>query len=171
MSRERRSESLVGTGQIGLGPFPSAASRWRAPPCHLLHYLQMATEKLSKAYLWRSGKPPPKSHTGFVRFLKALLIRRSAELAWISKTLEFERPEYLEKWTASVQPLAYTLQNMAPAEARNGPNPEYPWPHEAPVHCPATHSFTLWDVLSSSGQGRKLVDFIGRAIRRFDTYA
>ena len=36
-----------------------------AHPCHLLHYLQMATEKISKAYLWRSGKVPPKAHTGF----------------------------------------------------------------------------------------------------------
>jgi hypothetical protein len=39
-----------------------------AQPCHLLHYLQMTTEKISKAYFWRSGKVPPKSHTGFVLF-------------------------------------------------------------------------------------------------------
>src|SRR5208283_5496445 len=42
------------------------------PECHLLHYLQMATEKLSKAYLWRSGHAPPRTHVGFVRFLRAL---------------------------------------------------------------------------------------------------
>ena len=41
--------------------------------CHLLHYLQMTTEKLGKAYLWRSGRVPSKNHTGFVRFLKAQL--------------------------------------------------------------------------------------------------
>jgi len=145
--------------------------RTGAAPCHLLHYLQMATEKLSKAYLWRSGKPPPKSHTGFIRFLKALLIRKPPELVWISKALEFGRPEYLEKWVTGVYMLAYALQNMAPAEARNGPNPEYPWPHEAPAHCPATHPFALWDALSSTGQGRKLLEFIDRAIRRFDVYA
>jgi hypothetical protein len=145
--------------------------RSSAAPCHLLHYVQMATEKLSKAYLWRSGLPPPKSHTGFIRFLKAILVRRPAELAWIAKALEFERPESMQKWATSVQPLAYTLQRMAPAEARNGPNPEYPWPHEAPTHCPATHPFALWEVLSGTGQGRKMIEFIHRAIRRFDAYA
>jgi hypothetical protein len=62
-----------------------------AHECHLLHYLQMATEKLSKAYLWRSRKVPPKSHTGFMRFLKALLDRPAAELKWIAKVLGFGR--------------------------------------------------------------------------------
>lgn len=139
--------------------------------CHLLHYLQMATEKLSKAYLWRSGKPPPKSHTGFVRFLKSLLDRRPAELAWVAKTLGFARPEDLDKWVPSVQSLAYGLQNIAPAEAQNGPNPEYPWPHEAPAHYPAGHAFALWNQLLNTGQGRKLMEFIDRAIARFDVYA
>ena len=49
-------------------------------PCHILHYFQMTTEKLSKAYLWRAGKAPPKVHTGFVRFLRALLTRSDPEL-------------------------------------------------------------------------------------------
>src|SRR4051812_21820753 len=40
--------------------------------CHLLHYLQMATEKIAKAYFWRSGNPPPKIHAGFVHFLRFL---------------------------------------------------------------------------------------------------
>lgn len=63
--------------------------------CHLLHYLQMATEKLSKAYLWRSGHAPPKSHTGFVRFLKALLDRRN-DLDRIAAILGFGRREDLD---------------------------------------------------------------------------
>lgn len=142
-----------------------------ADECHLLHYLQMATEKLSKAYLWRSGKPPPRSHTGFVRFLKALLDRRGGELEWIARALGFGRPGDLQNWVSGVQPLAYALQNIAPAEANNGPNPEYPWPHEAPRHCPATHVFGLWNELRNTGKGRKLIDFIDRAITRFDVYA
>lgn len=40
--------------------------------CHLLHYLQMATEKIAKAYYWRSNSPPPLSHGGFVQFLRFL---------------------------------------------------------------------------------------------------
>ena len=88
--------------------------------CHLLHYLQMATEKLSKAYLWRSGHPPPRSHTGFVRFLTALLDRRR-EQGRIARVFGFARPADLDSWVRSVRPLAYSLQNIAPAEAGNGP--------------------------------------------------
>jgi len=142
-----------------------------AHECRVLHYLQMATEKISKAYLWRSGHSPPKSHTGFIRFLKALLDRRADELEWIAKTLGFGRPEDLDKWVTSVQMLAYSLQNIAPAEAGNGPNPEYPWPHESPVHCPSDHSFALWNQLLNTGQGRKMMEFIDRAISRFEAYA
>ena len=142
-----------------------------AHECHQLHYLQMATEKLSKAYLWRSGHVPPKSHTGFVRFLKALLDRPAKERGWIAKALGFGRSEDLDHWVKSVQVLAYSLQNIAPAEAGNGPNPEYPWPHEAPAHYPALHAFDLWKELLNTGQGRKLMEFIYHAITRFDQLA
>jgi hypothetical protein len=142
-----------------------------AHECHLLHYLQMATEKLSKAYLWRSKKAPPKSHTGFVRFLRALISRRTPELQRIAETLGFARPTDMEHWLAAVQTTSYELQNIAPAEAKNGPNPEYPWPHEMPVNCPAGHSFQLWQRLSETAQGRKLLIFIDRAIDHFDEFA
>jgi hypothetical protein len=138
--------------------------------CHLLHYLQMATEKLSKAYLWRSGHAPPRSHTGFVRFLRALLDRR-AELDRIANVLGFRRREDLDNWARNAQPLAYALQNIAPAEAGNGPNPEYPWPRDAPAHCPIGHAFSLWEQLSNTGQGRKLLEITERAVARFDQYA
>ena len=139
-----------------------------AHECHLLHYLQMATEKLSKAYLWRSGHAPPKSHTGFVRFLRALLDRPPAELDRIAMVLGFRHRSDLDKWARNVQPLAYALQNIAPAEAHNGQNPEYPWPHEAPTHCPIGHSFPLWNQLCNTGQGRKLIEFISRSVECFE---
>lgn len=138
--------------------------------CHLLHYLQMATEKLSKAYLWRSGHAPPRRHTGFVRFLRALLDRR-AELDRIASVLGFRRREDLDNWVRAAHGLAYALQNVAPAEAGDGPNPEYPWPHEAPADCPVDHSFALWDRLANTGQGRKLMGFVERAVARFEQYA
>ena len=92
--------------------------------CHLLHYLQMATEKLSKAYLWRSRHAPPRSHTGFVRFLRALLDRRDSRAG--SDRNRFgvrSSKDALYDWVRSVQTLAYSLQNIAPAEAGNGPEP------------------------------------------------
>lgn len=141
-----------------------------AHECHLLHYLQMATEKLSKAYLWRSGHAPPKTHTGFVRFLRALLDRRN-DLDRIAAIFGFKRREDLDGWMRTIQPLAYSLQNIAPAEAGDGPNPEYPWPHQAPADCPAGYTFALWSQLTQTGQGRNLIVFIERAITRFEQYA
>ena len=38
-----------------------------AAPCHQLQYLQMVTEKLGKAYFWRTGSPPPVSHVSTSR--------------------------------------------------------------------------------------------------------
>ena len=42
-----------------------------AHECHLLHYLQMATEKFSKANSWKGGRPR-ESHVAFKNFLKNL---------------------------------------------------------------------------------------------------
>jgi HEPN domain-containing protein len=139
--------------------------------CHVLHYLQMATEKLSKAYLWRAGHAPPKAHTGFVRFLRALLTRSERDLERIAPVFDFGRTEDFDRWVRVVLPLAYRLQNIAPAEAGDGPNPEYPWPHANPAHTPVDYTFTLWTDLSTGGHGRHLLDFIDRAVLDFASYA
>jgi len=47
------------------------------------------------AYLWRSGHAPLQGHTGFVRFLRALL-NRHAELAHIATVPGFELREELD---------------------------------------------------------------------------
>jgi hypothetical protein len=140
------------------------------PECHLLHYLQMATEKLSKVYLWRSGHASPRTHVGFVRFLRALSDRRR-DLERIAAVLGFGRGQDLNNWVHSVLPLAYSLQGLAPAEAHDGPNPEYPWPHESSAHCPVDHNFELWVQLVNTGQGRQLIAFIDHAVVRFEQYA
>ena len=138
--------------------------------CHLLHYLQMTTEKLSKAYLWRSLTPPSRTHTGFSRFIRALLSRQG-ELDRIASVLDLKDAAGLERWAKIVQPLAYALQSIAPAEAGDGPNPEYPWPHIAPTECPTDHTFALWQQLSKTGRGRELMKFISRAVNHFDQIA
>jgi len=89
----------------------------------------------------------------------------------IANVLGFRRRDDLDNWVRSVQTLAYSLQNIAPAEAGNGPNPEYPWPHETPAHCPVGHTFALWNQLTNTGQGRKLMEFVEHAIARFENYA
>jgi hypothetical protein len=48
--------------------------------CHRLHYLQMCTGKLAKAYFWRSGVTPGFSHYKFVPLLRALDARADFHL-------------------------------------------------------------------------------------------
>jgi hypothetical protein len=141
--------------------------------CHVLHYLQMAAEKISKAYLWRSGTPPPRSHLGLMPFLQALLSRGHGrrEMHRIAQILEYARHQDLSAWVRQVAPLAHQLQSLTPDLSNDGQNPEYPWPHENPAHCPARHSFELWGRLRDTEPGRRLVKFIKRAIERFEQFA
>lgn len=112
----------------------------RKARCHQLHYLQMATEKLAKSFLCdRHGRPPPKSHFAFTRFLK------------ISKG----RPEIRRKLGYASNYIAYCVyvDNLLPAAAKvealaptgtdtNEPNPEYPCEETAGnVLAPANYGF------------------------------
>lgn len=142
-----------------------------AAQCHLLHYLQMGTEKLAKAYLWRSGKiPPKKTHSGFVNFLKFLGQIQERHRDRVAAVFSFYRFSDFQKWIRTVSPLAYELQRLAPDLANDGPNPEYPWPHHQPMFSPATHQFPLARKLMT-GQGRDLTRVIHIAVDRFPEYA
>jgi hypothetical protein len=62
------------------------------------------------------------------------------------------------------------LERLAPALAQNGPNLEYPWPHEAHAEYPARHQFALWAQLMHTGLGRRLLAFVEAAVDRFPAY-
>jgi len=138
--------------------------------CHSLHYLQMVTEKLAKAYFWRSGHMPPRSHAGFVQFLRFLGHVRANDQERIANLFSFSRFADFQNWIRTVLPIAYDLERLAPALANEGPNPEYPWPHAQPVFAPVNYNFPVWTMLTS-GQGRDLMRVIRIAIDRFPEYA
>lgn len=138
---------------------------------HVLHYLQMSTEKLAKAYFWRTGIAPPKNHTGFERFLRAVFTRGSDVLERLAEDLGFKRLRDFEKWVKDCRPLALAVQSLAPMEAKDGPNPEYPWPHDAPTDWPGGHSFELWRSLTQTGRGRRFFRFVHKLIEGFDQFA
>lgn len=138
--------------------------------CHSLHYLQMVTEKLAKAYFWRSGLPPPRSHAGFVQFLRFLGAIPQRDRQRVAELFSFNRFADFQNWIRAVLPIAYDLERLAPDLANNGPNPEYPWPHEGPVAAPADYSFPLWRALRTR-QGRDLMRVIKIAVMHFPHYA
>ena len=140
-------------------------------PCHPLHYLQMATEKLGKAYFWRSGVAPASSHVSFSRFLQALASRRGEGYGLIPSCLGFKHPDGLRRWVETVAPLAHEVERLAPSLAGDGPNPEYPWPRGAPTHAPTLHRFGVWDRMTRQSQGRQFLRVLDAAIARFPDYA
>jgi len=153
--------------------FTQAKSDWKVyehlaesdfPACHALHYLQMATEKLAKAYLLADVneiEDVRSTHRAFTRFLQ--LIARS-------KRLEKEMRMTGRQLLAYVQqslPLAYEVKSLAPSLALGGSNPEYPW--EAPTKAiltPATHEFAIKQVLREP-RGRNLIKLIRTALEKF----
>lgn len=139
--------------------------------CHMLHYLQMSTEKMSKAYFWRSGKPPPKSHTGLGQFLKFVGQIRQPDRDRIAKLFTFNRFVEFQAWIRAVKPIANELECLAPDLAHDGPNAEYPWPHATPRTAPVDHNFTVWSSLESTAQGRTLMMVIQIAVSRFPEFA
>ena len=142
----------------------------RAAPCHQIHYLQMVTEKVAKARFWRAGTPPPRSHAGFVQFLRSLGGVRATERQHVADVFEFRRFKDFQNFMRAVSPLAYSLERLAPALAQDGPNPEYPWPQHAPEYVPATFDFDVWTQLTQSDRGRHFLNVITIAINRFPAY-
>lgn len=127
----------------------------RFPVCHELHYLQMCTEKLSKAYY------PVDLYAGHKAFRRLLtdLPQNQKALA----PLGFKMLGDLTRWAGSVKPIVDAIEDLAPAiaDAKGLPNPEYPWPKANPAIAPADHSFTaeifnLLDAQALSGEPRFL---------------
>jgi len=144
--------------------------RQGAAPCHQLHYLQMVAEKIGKAYFWRSGAAPPKNHAGFAQFMRFLGHARRSEQRRIADLFGFGGFAGFRNWIRMVLPLAYALERLAPALAQDGPNPEYPWPPNAPKYAPAEYEFDVWSQIRDTGPGRQLVQVIRVAVSKFPEY-
>ena len=136
------------------------------PPCHSLHFLQMATEKLAKAYRFRDTSTDIAalltSHVGFPRFLNAFLM--SPQLRE-----EYEgRHSQLERLRKDFAPLARAIEPLAPAVDRDvvPENSEYPWERGDDVIAPVDHRFSALELLRHP-RGRMLLKFIRRAFDEF----
>lgn len=93
--------------------------------CHRLHYFQMVTEKLAKAWLTdpASEHAPPTSHKSFVRMLQVVKSRRD-----VRKQLGYEDAGAFRGYINSLLDLANRVEELAPSLAGlSQPNPEYPW--------------------------------------------
>lgn len=117
----------------------------RAEACHRLHYFQMVTEKLAKAWLTgpEAGRPPKPVHAAFVRMLQVIKSQPA-----VRRQLGYERADVFKKYVDSLLELARRIEALAPAIAGfSQPNAEHPWQDAGTgsVQVPATYPFTEFD--------------------------
>ena len=108
------------------------------PLCQRLHYLQMATEKLAKAYLSPpGGERPLPTHKAFVRFLQVCRADRRIRQACGMAGDQFRAH------VSSLLEIADRVQDLAPAGDMEKPNPEYPWQDgkNGPIIAPVDYAF------------------------------
>lgn len=96
------------------------------PRCHLLHYLQMSLEKLSKGMVMLPGEmiPPQRTHAGPSELIQ-FMSRSSPLTSEFHRTLRMnsiQRRAYLR----GILPAIQLIERLAPALSA-GPNAEYPW--------------------------------------------
>jgi hypothetical protein len=135
------------------------------PACHALHYLQMASEMLAKAHFWRHGSRDA-THRAFAPFFQSLMTNRRAQ-----SCLGFQG--HNASWQDRIRTatsLAERVQNLAPSIAKDSPNPEYPWPRNAPTVAPAEHSFGIWQEIKTTPAGRKFLHLIDELFRLADQF-
>jgi hypothetical protein len=135
--------------------------------CHELHYLQMATEKLAKAYRLRETQSPiselVRHHTGFEKFVRQYLLSARNRERYQGKT------EQLKSLVKQFAKLAAEIEKLAPAIDRaNAPeNAEYPWETGDSVIAPCEWSFPALELLRAHS-GRALLKTVALALEDFD---
>lgn len=114
-----------------------------AEDCHRLHYLQMACEKIAKAYRLREADTFTEndlySHTAFSKFI--LFFLKTPRLRSRYRAQDAKRRQ-IERYARS---LAIAIEKLAPAVDRvNTPeNAEYPWIEGGQVLVPIHHQFEI----------------------------
>jgi hypothetical protein len=134
--------------------------------CHHLHYLQMACEKLAKAYRFRDTSTPPSSlltqHVGFAKFINSFLLSPRMRERFDGK---HEQLRVIQK---ECNRIAREVEQLAPAVDRgNSPqNAEYPWRHEDRIITPCHYDYPKLSLLRERG-GRAFLKWVRLALESF----
>jgi hypothetical protein len=147
--------------------FREVQARPDVAPCFALHLLQMATEKLAKAYRFRDTTTAEavllSSHVGFAAFLNNFLHSPPIHRAYAN------RSEQLALLRHRCGHLARLVEQLAPAVG--GPtrpeNTEYPWDDGGDVVAPVDFAFPNLD-LRNGPHARALLNFIQLAFEAFE---
>jgi hypothetical protein len=159
------------------GYFAQASADWAmfrevrlradVPASYALHYLQMATEKLAKAYRFRnttaSAETLLTSHVGFDAFMRAFLQSQQVHRMYNSRTAQ------LAAIRRGCGQLARLVEQLAPAVGgvARPENAEYPWAQGEEVIVPVQYSFPSLD-LRRHPHARAFLSFIQLAFEDYE---
>lgn len=142
----------------------SALTKPSFPQCHALHYLQMATEKIAKAYRLRDTTADVdglvKHHTGFVEFINQFFRCETIRD-------EFQGQDAaLQTLQRNATALAREIEKLAPATDRlaSPENAEYPWERDEKILVPCTFGFPSL----TQASGRAVMNLVERAFNDFE---
>lgn len=132
------------------------------PDCQQLHFLQMACEKVCKAYLCGHGTDPSALQSSHAYIASVLPIIVREQLALKSRHLQKDH-----MWMVNaIRNLARKIELLAPAVPGGGAYPancEYPWVGtDGQLQVPAEHNFQL-DLLYAEA-GRHLIKALCSAV-------
>jgi len=129
--------------------------------CHVLHYLQMTTEKLAKGFSTDGNTQPPVQHLGFVRFLQTAKNQHSQ----LRRVFQAKNPRHFSDYLNGLLPIAREIEQLAPRGTGQTPNPEYPWktPVDNVIVAPCEHDFSFLE--PRNPKMSRLLGFLDRRVR------
>jgi hypothetical protein len=166
VSREAWAVAFAAQSRSDWQVYGRLAADPQIPACHELHYLQMACEKIAKAYRCRDMtanlEELLKRHVGFAKFIGSFLASPSIKEAYRGRDAQ------LREVAKFARALAREIEKLAPAVDRAGSpeNAEYPWETGEDVISPCQYSYPRLSLLMSAG-GRTLLKLLARAIQEF----
>jgi hypothetical protein len=166
LSREVWASAFAVQSQSDWQVYARLTAEPEVPACHKLHYLQMACEKIAKAYRCRdtsaSLEELLKRHVGFAKFIGSFLASPSIKEAYRGRDAQLQEVSRLTR------ALAREIEKLAPAVDRAGSpeNAEYPWESGADIIAPCQYTYPRLSLLTSPG-GRTLLKLVAKAIQEF----
>lgn len=168
-SREAWASAFALQSQSDWQVYNLLAGESRLPDCHELHYLQMACEKIAKAYRCRDKSADLedllKRHVGFAKFISGFLASPGVQEAYRGRGAQ------LQQLSRVARGLAREIEKLAPAVDRAGTpeNAEYPWESGDKVVPPCQYGYPRLSLLTTAG-GRTLLKLVDKAIGDFEGF-
>jgi hypothetical protein len=132
------------------------------PECQSLHFLQMACEKLCKAFLCERGTEPDELQTSHAFIAGTLPVIARQQYSRLGGQGRRKHLQALRQF----RQVAREIELLAPQVIDGGRRPdncEYPWEHQGRLSIPIEHTFTNLDLLHQFA-GRLLLKLIPAAI-------